>query len=77
MGATVPYNMSTTNVGQILPAERGPIRGKHPRHDEDERLGGRAWRNAFYEPDQFTTGSNCGVGGTDPWNWGSTICTTC
>jgi hypothetical protein len=72
MGATVPHNMSTTNVGQILPAERGSLRGKHLLDTMEQCRGGRAWRNAFTQPSEFTTGANCEVGGTDwdniaPW----------
>lgn len=50
--------MSTENVGTILPAERG-ARAWPPGN------GGRKGRNAFIEPDQFITGPGGYVGGGD------------
>ena len=47
-------NLSTTNRGSILPAERAR---------EDTLAGGLASRNAFEEPEDFHANP-----GNDPWN---------
>lgn len=59
--ASIDHHLSTDNVGEILPAERAS-RAWPPGN------AGRAGRNSFMEPGEFTTGSNGCVGGGDPWN---------
>lgn len=58
---SINTEMSTDNVGVILPAERAS-RAWPPGN------GGRAGRNAFLEPSDFTPGPNGRVGGGDPDN---------
>jgi hypothetical protein len=59
--ASMSHDMSTENRGTILDASRG-ARAFPPGN------GGRHGRNAFIEPEDFTTGPNGMVGGGDPMN---------
>lgn len=56
-----PNELSTTNRGTILPAERMERAWPPGR-------GGLKGRNAFQEPDHFIVGSHGDIGGGDPLN---------
>jgi hypothetical protein len=58
---SINYEMSTTNRGSILPAERAERAWPPGR-------GGRKGRNAFQEPSEYMVGDNGDVGGSCAWN---------
>ena len=62
--ASLDHEMSTSGRGCIIPAERGPLLGRH-----GEPVG-RESRNAFCEPDSFVEGVTGDIGVNDADNNG-------
>jgi hypothetical protein len=67
--AVVSHEMSTDNVGSILPAERSTLVGRHDLGERSQPVG-RESRNAFMEPGGFMEGVTGDMGVNDAMNNG-------